>query len=97
MKTLCVLQHVEADYLGLMEDHFEGRNIRFRYARPFTPGGLVPFSSHEYDGLVLLGIGPHGIVSGDLIPSLGAELRPAGRWYWHRRLHSCDSSRGWGG
>jgi len=75
MKTLCVLQHVEADYLGLMEDHFEGRNIRFRYARPFTPGGLVPFSSHEYDGLVLLGIGPHGIVSGDLILSLGAELR----------------------
>ena len=32
MKTLCVLQHVEAEYLGLIEDHFEGRNIRFRYA-----------------------------------------------------------------
>jgi GMP synthase-like glutamine amidotransferase len=27
------------------------------------------------DGLVLLGAGPKGIVSGDLIPSLGAELR----------------------
>lgn len=75
MKTLCVLQHVEADYLGLMEDHFEGRNIRFRYHRPFTAGGTVPFTADEYDGLVLLGIGPHGIVSGDLIPSLGAELR----------------------
>lgn len=75
MKTLCVLQHVEADYLGLMEDHFEGRNIRFRYHRPFTAGGTVPFTADEYDGLVLLGIGPHGIVSGSLIPSLAAELR----------------------
>jgi GMP synthase-like glutamine amidotransferase len=75
MKTLCVLQHVEADYLGLMEDHFEGRNIRFRYTRPFTPGGVVPFTADEYDGLVLLGIGPYGIVSGQLIPSLAAELR----------------------
>ena len=75
MKTLCVLQHVEADYLGLMEDHFEGRNIRFRYHRPFTAGGTVPFTADEYDGLLLLGIGPHGIVSGSLIPSLAAELR----------------------
>jgi GMP synthase-like glutamine amidotransferase len=75
MKILCVLQHVEADYLGLMEDHFEGRNIRFRYHRPFTPGGTVPFTADEYDGLVLLGIGPYGIVSGNLIPSLAAELR----------------------
>ncbi len=30
MKTLCVLQHTEAEYLGLMEDHLEGRNIRFQ-------------------------------------------------------------------
>lgn len=75
MKTLCVLQHIEADYLGLMEDHFEGRNIRFRYSRPFTPGGTVPFTADEYDGLILLGIGPQGIVSGSLIPSLAAELR----------------------
>ena len=75
MKTLCVLQHVEAEYLGLMEDHFEGRNIRFQYCRPFTPGGMVPFSAEDFAGLVLLGAGPKGVVSGDLIPSLGAELR----------------------
>ena len=75
MKTLCVLQHVEAEYLGLLEDHFEGRNIRFRYCRPFTPGATVPSSADEFDGLVLLGAGPQGIVSGNLIPSLGAELR----------------------
>ena len=75
MKTLCVLQHVEAEYLGLLEDHFEGRNIRFRYCRPFTPGASIPSSAEEFDGLVLLGAGPKGIVSGNLIPSLGAELR----------------------
>jgi GMP synthase-like glutamine amidotransferase len=74
MKRLCVLQHVEAEYLGLLEDHFEGRNIRFHYCRPFAPGVSVPSSADE-DGLVLLGGGPKGIVSGDLIPSLGAELR----------------------
>ena len=75
MKTLCVFQHVEAEYLGLLEDHFEGRNIRFRYCRPFTPGASIPASAEDNDGLVLLGAGPKGIVSGDLIPSLGAELR----------------------
>jgi len=75
MKTLCVLQHVEAEYLGLMEDHFEGRNIRFSYCRPFMPGAMVPFVAEGFAGLVLLGAGPKGVVSGDLIPSLGPELR----------------------
>jgi GMP synthase-like glutamine amidotransferase len=75
MKTLCVLQHVEADYLGLLEDHFEGRNIRFQYCRPFTPGSKIPASAEGYAGLVLLGAGPQGVVSGGLIPSLRSELR----------------------
>jgi GMP synthase-like glutamine amidotransferase len=75
MKTLCVLQHVEAEYLGLMEDHFESRNIRFNYCRPFTPGGTVPASADGFDGLILLGAGGLGVVSGHLIPSLGPELR----------------------
>jgi GMP synthase-like glutamine amidotransferase len=75
MKTLCVLQHFESDYLGLMEDHFEGRNIRFRYCRPFTPAGTIPATAEGYDGLVILGAGPLGMVSGNLIPSLGPELR----------------------
>ena len=75
MKTLCVIQHVEADYLGLLEDHFEGRNIRFQYCRPFTRGGKLPVSAEGYAGLVLLGAGPLGVVSGALIPSLGSERR----------------------
>ena len=75
MKTLCVLQHVEAEYLGLMEDHFEGRNIRFHYLRPFTPGAIMPPSAEGFAGLLILGAGPKGVVSGSLIPSLGPELR----------------------
>jgi GMP synthase-like glutamine amidotransferase len=75
MKTLCVLQHIEPEYLGLMEDHFESRNIRFNYARPFTPGGSVPAAADGFDALIILGAGALGVVSGPLIPSLGPELR----------------------
>lgn len=75
MKTVCVVQHTEAEYLGLMEDHLEGRNIRFLYSRPFAAGGTLPEGPEGFDGLVLLGAGPYGIVSGHLLPSMGPELR----------------------
>jgi GMP synthase-like glutamine amidotransferase len=75
MKTICVIQHTEAEYLGLMEDHFEGRNIRFLYQRPFAAGGKIPADTEGFDGLILLGGGPYGIVSGHLLPSLAPELR----------------------
>jgi GMP synthase-like glutamine amidotransferase len=75
MKTLCVLQHTEAEFLGLMEDHLEGRSIRFQYVRPFAAGTILPVEAGGFDGLVVLGAGPRGIVSGDLVPSLGPELR----------------------
>lgn len=75
MKTLCVVQHTEAEYLGLVEDHLEGRNIRFRYHRPFAAGGQLATSPQGFDGLVLLGGGPYGVVSGHLLPTLGPELR----------------------
>ncbi len=75
MKTICVLQHTEAEYLGLMEDHLEARSVRFNYSRPFTSGGKVPPDAEGFDGLIVLGAGPQGIVSGSLVPSLGPELR----------------------
>lgn len=80
MKTLCVIQHIEAEYLGFLEDHLESRSIRFRYFRPFTAGGKLPDKIEEFDGLILLGAGPFGIVSGPLLPSLGPELRLARRF-----------------
>lgn len=75
MKTVTVIQHTEAEYLGLMEDHFEGRNLRFSYNRPFTKGGMLPEGPGKSDGLILLGGGPYGVVSGHILPSIGAELR----------------------
>jgi GMP synthase-like glutamine amidotransferase len=77
MKRLCILQHTEAEFLGLLEDHLESRAIRFQYLRPFTPGSALPADAAGFDGLVLLGAGPLGIVSNPLLPSLGAELRLA--------------------
>ncbi|MDX5932599.1 type 1 glutamine amidotransferase [Acidiphilium acidophilum] len=75
MITLGVLQHTDSEYLGLMEDHFEGRNIRFHYIRPFTPGATIPATAEGFAGLIVLGAGPRGAVSGDLLASLGPELR----------------------
>ena len=75
MFTLCVLQHTEGEYLGLMEDHFESRNVRFVYSRPFVSGGSMPSTAQGYDGLVLLGAGPRGMASGDRLPGAEAALR----------------------
>jgi hypothetical protein len=66
VKTVAVIQHTEAEYLGMIEDHLEGRNVRFRYFRPFTHGGTLPFGTEGFDGLWLLG----GIGLGALILSV---------------------------
>jgi len=74
VNSLNVIQHTSADYLGLMEDHLEGRRIRFRYFRPFTEQGRVPGPADDADGLVLLGGGPWGSAGGRDVPTLGAEI-----------------------
>ncbi len=74
MRTLTVLQHTSAEYLGLIEDHFEGRRIRFRYARPFTAGGRLPALEAIGDGLVILGGGPWGSAGGRDLPTLESEV-----------------------
>jgi GMP synthase-like glutamine amidotransferase len=75
MNILNVVQHTSADYLGLMEDHLEGRRIRFRYFRPFTEGGSVPQAGDLCDGLFLLGGGPWGSAGGRDVPTLDQEIR----------------------
>jgi GMP synthase-like glutamine amidotransferase len=74
VKTLLVVQHTSAEYLGLMEDHFEGRHIRFRYHRPFTAGGKLPAADALADGLVLLGGGPWGSAGERDLPTLQQEV-----------------------
>jgi GMP synthase-like glutamine amidotransferase len=74
MNLLNVVQHTSADYLGLMEDHLEGRRIRFHYFRPFTEQGTVPGPGDTCDGLVLLGGGPWGSAGGRDVPTLRQEI-----------------------
>ncbi len=74
MNNLDVIQHTSADYLGLMEDHLEGRRIRFRYIRPFTEKGRIPPPAECGDGLILLGGGPWGTAGARDLPSLAEEI-----------------------
>ncbi|MCC6196915.1 MAG: gamma-glutamyl-gamma-aminobutyrate hydrolase family protein [Burkholderiales bacterium] len=74
MRTLHVVQHTSAEYLGLIEDHLEGRGIRFRYHRPFTAGGGLPKVDTVADGLVILGGGPWGSAGERDLPTLAAEV-----------------------
>lgn len=75
MKHLTVVQHTQSEFLGLLEDHFEGRQIRFGYHRPFTSDGELPHPDIVGDGLVLLGGGPWGTATdGHIIPTLDEEI-----------------------
>jgi len=74
MNILNVVQHTSADYLGLMEDHLEGRRIRFRYFRPFTEQGTIPQATDVCDGLFLMGGGPWGSAGRRDVPTLQAEI-----------------------
>ncbi|MCB2087927.1 MAG: hypothetical protein KDD98_03760, partial [Sphingomonadaceae bacterium] len=74
MKQLTVIQHTSADYLGLIEDHLEGRRIRFHYHRPFTEAGKVPPFELIGDGLILLGGGPWGSAGERDLPTLKEEV-----------------------
>lgn len=74
MKFVSVVQHTSADYLGLMEDHLEGRGIRFKYFRPFTEAQPLPNPYEVGDALILLGGGPWGTAGTRNLPTLDREL-----------------------
>jgi GMP synthase-like glutamine amidotransferase len=69
-----VVQHTSGEFLGLMEDHLEGRGIRFTYFRPFAGGGQFPASFDFANGLILLGGGPWGTTGARPLPTLMDEL-----------------------
>jgi len=73
-KSLYVLQHTDSEYLGLVEDHLEGRNIRFVYMRPHTAGGRLPATVQFTDGMFVLGGGPWGAVGDRALPTLADEV-----------------------
>lgn len=73
--TLYVFQPTDAEYLGMMEDHFEGRAIGFSYLRPHKPDAKMPENTRAASGLVLLGGGPWGAVGPPRLPGLDAAVR----------------------
>jgi GMP synthase-like glutamine amidotransferase len=77
MKLIHVIQHTSAEYLGLIEDHLEGRGVRFKYYRPFTESKALPPIDAMRDGLILLGGGPWGSAGGRDLPTLKEEIRLA--------------------
>lgn len=73
MNVVAVIQHTAGEYLGLMEDHLEGRRIRFQYFRPFAAGKL-PAPDVPADAVILLGGGPWGAAGGRDLPTLEQEV-----------------------
>lgn len=84
MKAIFVLQHTNSEFLGLIEDHLEGRGVRFQYVRPFA-GGSVPGTAIQSDGLIVLGGGPWATASDPVLPSLREEVRLAKDFLNRRR------------
>ena len=76
MNVVAVIQHTAGEYLGLVEDHLEGRRIRFQYYRPFAAGKL-PAPELPADGLILLGGGPWGAAGTRDLPTLDREVEIA--------------------
>ncbi|TAK85367.1 MAG: hypothetical protein EPO20_10050 [Betaproteobacteria bacterium] len=72
--TIQVVQHTSAEYLGLIEDHLEGRGMRFRYCRPFAGKTPLPKPDALGDGLILLGGGPWGSAGTRDVPTLSQEI-----------------------
>ena len=73
MNVVAVIQHTAGEYLGLMEDHLEGRRIRFQYFRPFAAGRL-PAPEVPADALIMLGGGPWGAAGTRDLPTLEQEV-----------------------
>lgn len=72
--SLYVIQHTDSEFLGLIEDHLEGRGIRFAYMRPHTAKGRLPATVKFTDGVFLLGGGPWGAAGTNDLPSLSEEI-----------------------
>lgn len=72
-----MIQHDSAEYLGLIEDHLEGRGVRFHYHRPFAGSAPLPRGDALGDGLILLGGGPWGSAGTRDVPTLKEEVELA--------------------
>jgi len=80
MNVVAVVQHTAGEYLGLIEDHLEGRRIRFQYFRPFAGGRKLPTADLPADAVILLGGGPWGSAGTRDLPTLAEEIDLTRKW-----------------
>jgi GMP synthase-like glutamine amidotransferase len=73
-KTIFVIQHTDGEFLGLIEDHLEGRGIGFTYIRPHANSGRLPATLDFAGGVVFLGGGPWGTAGARNLPTLNDEV-----------------------
>ncbi len=78
-KSIYVIQHTDGEFLGMMEDHLEGRGIAFTYIRPHANAGRLPATLDFTDGVFLLGGGPFGAAGDHKLPTLEPEIDLAKR------------------
>ena len=74
MKSIAVLQNTASEHLGNIEDHLEGRNIRFRYVRPANDPNWEAKMALPKDGLIVLGAAPYGTVSLPVVYQLDRKI-----------------------
>ena len=80
MRTINILQNTDWEHLGVVEDHLEGRNIRFRYIRPAHNVTWQKAMQASSDGLIVLGAAPYGTVEPPLVPGLEAKVQVIHRY-----------------
>jgi GMP synthase (glutamine-hydrolysing) len=73
MTTICAIQHVPVEGLGLIADVLKASEITVELIRPFK-GDLVPRRLGRHSGLVVMG-GPMGVYDQHQYPFLRDELR----------------------
>ena len=73
-KSVYVIQHTDGEFLGLIEDHLEGRGVAFNYIRPHANAGRLPATLDLTGGVFLLGGGPWGAAGDRDLPTLADEV-----------------------
>ena len=72
LPTIAVLQHVECETLGMMENIFRENNIDFSYIQPFN-GDKIPDNLTDFNALIIMG-GPMGVYDYAKFPFISDEI-----------------------
>ena len=72
MPNIAVLQHIECETLGMMENIFRKNDIDFSYTKTFN-GDKIPHSLADFNALIIMG-GPMAVYESDKFPFILDEI-----------------------